>query len=39
MVSYKVTVRCNDSPVLGVEQRTQKGSAEVNHLTPFLAIF
>ena len=35
MVSYKVTVRCNDSAVLGVEQRNEKGSAEVNILSHF----
>ena len=35
MVSYKVTVRCKDSVVLGVEHRSEKGSTEVNILIPF----
>ena len=39
MVSYKVTVRCNDSAVLGVEQMSKKGLAEVNILSHFAFFF
>ena len=35
MVSYKVSVRCKDSAVLGVEQRSRKGSTEVKNLINF----
>ena len=36
MVSYKVSVRCKDSAVLGVEQRSRKGSTEVKNLINFI---
>ena len=35
MVSYKVSVRCKDSAVLGVEQRSKKGSKKVTNLIYF----